>query len=161
MNPNTQDNFFPIRHLHVHTCCTYTRYSKTTGHIMFYHRKHLFCGSKHSWQFFPGKPFVHAYTHNLKTTCYLCMDVPGIDWLLWYRTHSLCGLELRDRSNWSATAPKTQESFSNTSLCAYTVSPYICSFRIENFDRFRTGQQSCPVPEPVNGSRTGCSEWET
>ena len=44
------------------------------------------------------KPLVCAYIHNLKTTGYMAFQ--QIKWLLYNRTHSLCGLELQERSNW-------------------------------------------------------------
>ena len=43
------------------------------------------------------------------------MDILHIERLLCYRRHFLCGLELHERSNWS---------FSDTTLCVYTASPY-------------------------------------
>ena len=48
------------------------------------------------------------------------MDVVHIERLFYYRRHSLCGLELHERSNWRATAPDIHQSFSDTTLDAYT-----------------------------------------
>ena len=43
-----------------------------------------------------NKPYVHAYMHEHIR--------------LYYRTHSLCGLELQERSNWRAAGPQTHIS---------------------------------------------------
>ena len=43
-----------------------------------------------------------------------------IEQLLYYRRHSLCHLELHERSDWTAMAPDTHWSLSDTTFCAYT-----------------------------------------
>ena len=54
-------------------------------------------------------------------------------WLLYYRSHSSCGLELQERSNSRATAPDTHRSFSDTTLYAYTTSPCIHHYLVRNY----------------------------
>ena len=51
------------------------------------------------------------------------MDIQPIEQLLYYWTHSLCGLESHERSNWRATAPNTPCLFTGTTLCVYTTTP--------------------------------------
>ena len=47
------------------------------------------------------------------------------------RRHSWCGLELQERSEWRAMDPDMRWSFSNTTLCVYTVSPYTLLFGVQ------------------------------
>ena len=81
-------------------------------------------GSKHALQCLSDKQIVHTWTHNMKTAGHI-MDVPFIKRMLYYQRHSLCALELHERSYWRAMAPDTHQSFSDTTLCAYTASPHI------------------------------------
>ena len=53
------------------------------------------------------------------------MDILHIERLLYCQRHSLCALELHERSYWRATAPDTYQSFSDKTLCAYTASPHM------------------------------------
>ena len=54
------------------------------------------------------------------------MDVVHIERLLYYRRHSLSGLELHEKFDWRATALGTHQSFSDTKLRVYnTASPNI------------------------------------
>ena len=69
------------------------------------------------------------------------MDVLHIERLLYYRRHSLCDLELHEWSDWRAMGgsvgwgggPDTHWLFSGTTLCAYTVSPYIYLYLVCNY----------------------------
>ena len=54
------------------------------------------------------------------------MDVQHIERLLYYWRHSLCGLELHERSDWRATATDMHWLFFDTTLL-YTASPYTAS----------------------------------
>ena len=45
------------------------------------------------------------------------MDSVHIERLLYYRRHSLCGLEFHERSDWRATVPDTHQLFFDTTLC--------------------------------------------
>ena len=47
------------------------------------------------------------------------MNYQGVAWLLYYRRHSLSGLELQERSNWRTMSPDMLRSFSDTKLCVY------------------------------------------
>ena len=47
------------------------------------------------------------------------MDVLHMKRLLYYQRHSLCVLELHERSEWRATAPGTNRLFPDTTLCVY------------------------------------------
>ena len=48
------------------------------------------------------------------------MDVQPIERLLYHWTHSLCGLELQEGSDWRATTLDTHRLFCGTTLHAYT-----------------------------------------
>ena len=56
---------------------------------------------------------LHASLKNYK----LHMGVEHIKWLLYYRAHSLSGLDLQERSKCRATVPYSNRSFSDTKLC--------------------------------------------
>ena len=81
------------------------------------------------------KSYMASTTHRslfpLKHLCVLtCMcrsyrDVLHIERLFNYRRYPLCGLELRERSCWRATASDIHRSFSDTTLCAYPANPCI------------------------------------
>ena len=56
------------------------------------------------------------------------MDVQHIERLLYYRTHSLCGLELQERPNCRVKAPGRHQSFSDTnSVYIYCKPVYTCT----------------------------------
>ena len=61
------------------------------------------------------------------------MEVLHIEWPLYYRRHSLSSLELQERSDWKAMAADTHQSFSYTTLCAYTASLYIHHYLLHNY----------------------------
>ena len=90
-------------------------------------------GSKHAQQSFSDKPFVHIYLSANFENFKSYDDIEHMKRLLCYRRHSLCGLELHERSDWRATAPDMHRSFSDTTLCAYTASPYIHRYMVHNY----------------------------
>ena len=60
------------------------------------------------------------------------MSILHIEQPLYYWRHSLCALELHERSDWKATPPDTHQSFSDTTLSTYTASLYIRHYRLGN-----------------------------
>ena len=81
-------------------------------------------GSMHTSQCLSDKQFCCTYTHNLKTINKSYVNILHIEQPLYYRRHSLCTLELHERPKWRAMAPDTHQMLPNTTLCAYTASPY-------------------------------------
>ena len=81
--------------------------------------------------------YFHAYLENYRLYMYmdvLHMDVLHMEQLLHYQRHSLCGLELYERSNWRAMAPDTHHGCSLTQHCPpYTASLYIHCYLVHNY----------------------------
>ena len=69
-------------------------------------------GSKHASQPLFDNQFLPTYTHNLKSN----------NCSLYYWRHSLCGLELHERSNWEAMASDMHWSFSDITVSLYIYS---------------------------------------
>ena len=80
-------------------------------------------GSKHAWESLFNKPFSHTCTHNLKTTGHVWMFCVSDDWSM--IEDILCVLYSCMRDLTGKVAPSTHQSFSDTTLCAYTANPYI------------------------------------
>ena len=59
---------------------------------------------------FPISQTITRITWKLKLSY---MDVLHIEWLLYYRKHSICSLDLLERSHWRVTAPHKHWSLSN------------------------------------------------
>ena len=68
------------------------------------------------------------------------MDVLHIEQLLYYWRYSLCGLELREKSNWRAMAPDKHQRHSLIEHCVRTASPSIYRYLVHNC----TQQQNSP-----------------
>ena len=64
-----------------------------------------------------------TYTNKLKTIGHIWTF--STEWLFYYLTHSLWGLELHERSEWRVMAPDMHRSFPDATLCAYIASLYI------------------------------------
>ena len=76
---------------------------------------------------------IYMYLHVQLEKYRSYMDIQHIKRLLYYQRHFLCVLELHERSHSRATAPDTHLSFSDTTLCAYTVSLYIHRYFVRNY----------------------------
>ena len=77
--------------------------------------------------------FVYSCIRHILETFRSYVYVQHIERLLYYWRYSLCGLELHERSNWRATTPDMLWSFSDTTLCANTPSPYIHRYLVCNY----------------------------
>ena len=86
-------------------------------------------GFKHTYQSHFDTPFVHASHINYRSY----VDVLHIEQLLYYQKHSLCVLELHERSDWRTMTPNTHWSVTDTTLCAYTASLYIYHYLVYNY----------------------------
>ena len=61
------------------------------------------------------------------------MDVLQLKQLLYYQRDTLCSLELHEISDWTARAQNTHQSFSETTLCVYSATPYIHRYLVHNY----------------------------
>ena len=159
-DPKMLCNHFPIGHF-VHT---YAPNSKTSGHIwmlymhikqLLYYRKCLFFVLELDVRY--ERQVMDSNTpHSVFMIIHLCiltckpekyrshtyMNVEHMKQLLYYQRHSLCGLQLHERSDWWTKAPDRHWSFYDTTLCAYTASPYIHHYLVRNY---ALQQNSCTL----------------
>ena len=124
-------------YLHVHL---YYRSYADVLHIgrLFYYRRCLFSvlelDERYKWRVISPNthPILFPISHLCaltRTTWKVLVIYERSAWsikrLLHYCRHSWCSLDLLERSDWRATAPDTYRSSSDTTLCAYTSSPYM------------------------------------
>ena len=131
MAPNTHYSLFPICHFVCTTCITpnlqviYGRSTYQTTALLLEVSILAACkiwlpslGSKHTWQSVSNKPFRPTYVHNFITV----QVIHGCStyWMAALQSEtSLCVLELHERSDWRATAPKTHHSHCLIQLCIH------------------------------------------
>ena len=92
--------------------------------------------------------YLHASVENFRSY----MVIQHIEPLLYYRRHSLCGLKLHEISDWRAMASDTHQLFSDTTMCAYTASPYIHHYLVYGLNEYskiwmQASQPSCILRE--------------
>ena len=82
--------------------------------------------AKYNWQVMAPNTNSSLIHHLCILTCITCyIDILHMTWLLYYRRHSFCSLELHEKSDWRTVVPDTHHGCSVIQHCVHTASLYI------------------------------------